>query len=274
MKGEKDVECRNCSNLYHGNCVGIKSGFKLLTLINIFFICDLCLVDVKSKLNSKGLCSSEKSLEDDVKSNAPVGNEEIVKQPQPPKAENFSKSKTMISEVGSDCGNILIAGDSMIRHYGSGIEENTRLRTTTVCKPGKGINEVSSDLEKNIVCHKYTLLSVGGNDIGKFGSIELRSKYRKLLDIIKSRQNKCIILGVLPRLRENNEWHSRVIALNSWLHRECLKDGFVFVDLWKEFIGQRKLYGNDGVHLSHRGVDLVVDRTSELLSHLEGESFL
>ena len=159
-------------------------------------------------------------------------------------------------------GNILIVGDSQVRYLDRAFCARDRKRRTRVCFPGAGVGHVSERIEacmanegiKPIVC-----LSAGGNDVGKVRSEELLRRFKEVLGKVRDRGGIPLVCGILPRRKVGCEWLCRAIAMNCRLAEHCKANGWTFVDNWDRFFGNDHLYQRDGVHLSHRGFQLLAD---------------
>lgn len=157
-------------------------------------------------------------------------------------------------------GNILVVGDSQVRYLDRAFCARDRKRRTRVCFPGAGVGHVSERIEacmanegiKPIVC-----LSAGGNDVGKVRSEELLRRFKEVLGKVRDRGGIPLVCGILPRRNVGYEWLSRAIAMNCRLADHCKANGWRFVDNWDRFFGKDHLYQRDGVHLSHRGYQLL-----------------
>ena len=148
-----------------------------------------------------------------------------------------------------------VFGDSMTRDMGTKILGDI----TVNCFPGCGVEKVRESIVDSKVSG-FEVVWVGTNDIGDRRSIELENKFKKLINTMKGRDSNSILVGVLPRVRETNEWLSRAQSLNDYLQIECEKAGILFINNWELFWGCKYLYKFDGVHLNDQGKKLVVDK--------------
>ena len=64
----------------------------------------------------------------------------------------------------------------------------------------------------------------GVNDVGRVRSEELLLRYRELLREVKECGRRCVVLGVLPRLKLGGVWLSQAIGLNDMLSEMCRND--------------------------------------------------
>ena len=69
----------------------------------------------------------------------------------------------------------------------------------------------------------------------------------------KSKVNRCVVVGIVPRKYRTNEAYSRALGVNRRLAALYNKYSFRFVDPWTAFYGRDVLSQRDGVHLSARG---------------------
>mgnify|MGYP003334593745 FL=1 len=112
-------------------------------------------------------------------------------------------------------------------------------------------------------------LSVGGNDVGKVGIVELFRRFRETLGLIRDRGGVPVVCGVLPRMRKSDEWLSRAMGLNRELALHCERNGWIYVNTWDSFYNMDHLYARDGVHLNFKGVKVLSDSLERALSHLQ-----
>ena len=148
-----------------------------------------------------------------------------------------------------------VFGDSMTRNLGSKISGEVSVN----CYPGCGVKKVRDSIVGSRVSG-CEVVWVGTNDIGDRRSIELESKFSELVKTLEGRDSMSIVVGVLPRVRESNEWLSRAQSLNDFLEKECKKAGIMFVNNWDTFWGSKYLYKYDGIHLNDKGKQIVADK--------------
>ena len=171
-------------------------------------------------------------------------------------------------------GNVIVLGDSQVRHLANSFCARDKARRTTVCLPGAGIGRVSAKIDTCLKEHgskPIVFLSAGGNDIGKVKSEELIGKFRLALNRIKNKGGIPVVCGVLPRRGVGAEWLSRALALNNRLAAHCKSNRWAFVDNWDLFYGKDALYARDGVHLSRQGVRVLAGTLEKELSPLRSE---
>ena len=156
--------------------------------------------------------------------------------------------------------NTIVVGDSIIRGQGAAFASNSKAKKRTVkVVPGSKIDFIKKDIEKTQV-NKDTCLvvNVGTNDVhdgGIVSSTEIMQKYSSLIKTMKEKSDKCVINGILPRLRANPYSRNRVREINKSLNEVCNKEGVYFNDTWDKFACNKDFFKKDGVHLSRIGVD-------------------
>ena len=187
-----------------------------------------------------------------------------------------SRKEGMKQKLKTPNPKLNVIGDSIVKYMGAPLESKTQLKTKVYCRPGKGIEAITDDVDKLKAHDNINIVSLGGNDIKNMGSCEIRDKYKTLLKQLKAKRMKCLITGIFPRPREGMEWHSRVLSFNTWLHKECLGMDMDFVNLWEPFIHRREMFCEDGVHFSRFGneytTDIIADFILEQVSKVK--SFL
>ena len=112
------------------------------------------------------------------------------------------------------------------------------------------------------------VVSAGGNDIGRVGSVEIFRRFREMLGKIRDNGGIPVVCGILPRGGNGGEWLSRAISLNSRLAAHCDRNGWLFIDTWNLFFGKEELYAKDRVHLSFQGVEVLSNALERALSLL------
>ena len=146
----------------------------------------------------------------------------------------------------------LVIGDSRVRplrHNYCGPND----RCTTI--PGAKIRDVEVALKEELgrVVPDRIVVQVGVNNIGPRCSVALRKEYYSLLQRLRETRKPVLVTGVLPRLGESTEWYSRAMSLNQYVRRQCKSMGLGYVDLWDEFMDNRRFFRWDGLHLSDIG---------------------
>lgn len=169
-------------------------------------------------------------------------------------------------------GNVVVLGDSQVRHLEDEFCARDRKRRSRVCLPGAGIARVATRIDKCLEengTKPILILSAGGNDLGKVRSEELFSKFKIALERIRNKGGIPVVCGILPRRGVGAEWLSRAIAVNRRLAVHCKSNGWSFVDNWDLFYGKDALYARDGVHLSRQGVRVLAGTLESELSPLQ-----
>lgn len=189
-----------------------------------------------------------------------------VKEPAALELRNSFAALSEIAEAKDTLPEVLMVGDSMLRDQGSIFGRKCKKRATVYCYPGAGIQHIASNLPKIQSPIQATVISVGTNDVGSDSIAQIRIKYRALLSKLSERRSPSILMGILPRMSVNADWNEKARNINRWLHVHCNERGITFVNLWDQFIGSKYLFRNDGVHLTHRGKELVSETLGEILS--------
>jgi hypothetical protein len=102
------------------------------------------------------------------------------------------------------------------------------------------------------------VVTVGGNDQflrkGRTGFTEpIMSLFGEIISKVKEKSDKCVIVGLVPRMHLGGEAHSMAIAINRRLAGLCRPKNVQFLDPWDAFKGQRALFNADGIHLTDAG---------------------
>ena len=160
-----------------------------------------------------------------------------------------------ILEEEDEPSSSFLVGDSMIRQQlieFCGCVKKWRL----FCMPGGGIDDITGmveEMSKEATAESLFVIHVGTNNVWKTRSEELLDKYRKLIQQYKTKSNKIMISGVLPRIMADDLFYSKAFSLNNHLRNLCKDQGVEFVDMWNNFYDQTGLFHSDGLHLSAVG---------------------
>ena len=87
----------------------------------------------------------------------------------------------------------------------------------------------------------------------------------KMVDDIKLKTDRALVIGILPRLGASNHALSKVIGINERLEDLCTPTGVRFVDPYNVFYGRHDLHQADGVHLNYRGKAVLGDMVNQVL---------
>lgn len=161
---------------------------------------------------------------------------------------------------------VVMVGDSMVRGQGEIFSMRSKKKAFVKCLPGAGIDDVKNALTPVESVLQTTVVSVGTNDLSHCKNDEIKIKYLELLKKLRDRPSPSIVMGILPRIKESEEWNRRAKEVNGWLHKECLKRNFIFVNLFDYFRLKPYLYLRDGVHLNTTGkkyISSVIDEITD-----------
>ena len=153
----------------------------------------------------------------------------------------------------------LLIGDSLVgRHAGRRFKQ-LRPENRVLSLPGAKIGRVMTMVEGLTMNRNSTLIvSVGGNDLyigrRKSGSVaNIVDDFTGLLKAVKSKVNRGIIVGLLPRKYANRDHYSKALDINRQLKSLCAAHSLRYLDLWPRFFGKDALYWRDGIHFSSEG---------------------
>ncbi len=125
-------------------------------------------------------------------------------------------------------------------------------------------DQVSKDAKNEILF----VLHMGTNDERKARCEDLLDKYRKLIELCKTKSSQITILGVFPRIATANVFYSKAFRLNNRLETICKEHGIEFVNMWNDFYNNRGFFKEDILHLSPVGAA----RYGNCLAKLSGDS--
>ena len=151
---------------------------------------------------------------------------------------------------------VRLVGDSIVRGQLTefcGRSPRTRQR---YCIPGGGVDDVAAAVEE--VCRQAPqnaayVIHVGTNDVAnRTGSEALLKKYRQLIRTYKTKSNRILISGILPRRNAGHRFLSVATSTNRRLVNLCREEGVGFINTWDHFYYDDSLF-SDGVHLNQVG---------------------
>ena len=96
----------------------------------------------------------------------------------------------------------------------------------------------------------FLIIHVGANDIIDTRPEELLKKYRRMIQWYKSKSNKIIVLGILPRNSAPKTLYYRTFSNNYRPKSLCKDEGIDFINCWDDFYNKPFLFKDDGLHLN------------------------
>ena len=158
-----------------------------------------------------------------------------------------------------DSHQTLLWGDSMVRNVSKGIPKGSKQRLVTKALPGSGLDRVTRDLSQtNVERNNPLIVTAGGNDLflrgGATGYTEpIMNSYKKLIKVVRSKSDKGVIVGLIPRKNLSEEALSKARGINSRLESVCRVQSIRFINPWETFYGKWSLLAKDGIHFSKAG---------------------
>lgn len=197
--------------------------------------------------------------------------DEIITIPNRTGSSKRKKKKgVMVKEQIGAVENLLV-GDSLVGKQTSQRFKHLRRDNRVLSFPGAKIATIASEIGRLVMNRNSTLIvSVGGNDLfmksGKSGSTEKIIKdFEVLLRTIKTKVNRGIVVGLLPRRYATREHYSKAWGLNGRLLNLCKSYSLRYIDLWSTFFGESDLFWKDGIHFSSRGCNLFAEKLNRKL---------
>ncbi len=176
----------------------------------------------------------------------------------------------------SEEGEAILVGDSQVRdqerHFGSTGGTKRKVR----CLSGRKTKDIRKEVEKIKTRDRSTAIvaQVSGNDLflknGNTGNTEeIIIQAMSMVDDLKLKTDRALVIGILPRLKASNHALSKAIGINERLVDLCKSDGGVwFMDPYNLFYGRNDLYLADGVHLNGKGKAVLGDMVNQVLYRL------
>ena len=95
--------------------------------------------------------------------------------------------------------------------------------------------EVCGEVTSNADDKKIFIIHAGMNDVSSSRPEELLEKYRKMICYFRTKTNKNVISGILPRMGADRSFYSKACTINNRLDSLCSQVGVDFVNLWDDF---------------------------------------
>ena len=164
-----------------------------------------------------------------------------------------------------------VLGNSNVIKFKGRTRRNTK--RSIYCSPDAGMEKITEHIENGNIEGNTVVIHGGGNDIRTMNTEKLMKLYKNAIEKVTSRGKRCIISGILPRLKESPYWSSRAIGINNRVQEICkAKQGVMYIDNWDRFYNNRGFYSDDGIHLNKQGSDMLsmlMDEKVQINSNLE-----
>ena len=173
--------------------------------------------------------------------------------------------------LADTCQGVAIIGDSQARGLQPLMDARLPTGVTVRSLPGKGNVAIRREAEKSSISDSNVVaLMVSGNDLyrryGRVGSTEeIISEVMGAVDDCGLKTRRRVVVGMLPRRGASCTALSKNISINRRLGDLCTAEGVFFVDPYKVFYGQNRLYSWDGVHLSLRGKAVLSNMLAQVI---------
>ena len=192
--------------------------------------------------------------------------------------EAFGESSTQNNNLQSNQYELTnnLVGDLFVQGLGTHYTKLNPLNRITKSIPDAGLSTIRRTVSSMILDKRSSLIvCAGGNDLflrkGRTGPTELFiANSAALIDTVKEKSHRGIIVGLVPRLNITSEAHSKATALNRRVEALCNAVDVRFVNPWDYFVNKRELFKRDGVHLNEIGSQKLADLiNSRLYKNLE-----
>ena len=159
-------------------------------------------------------------------------------------------------EEEEEADEVRLVGDSIVRGQLTEFCARAPRSRKRFCIPGGGIDDVTKAIgEVTSLAPTNTtyVVHVGTNDVQRTRSEELMTKYRQMIQALKTNSKNIIISGILPRLGVGSRFANIATSTNRRLQELCREEGIGFVNTWDNFYYDNSLFSEDGVHLNQVG---------------------
>uniref|UniRef100_A0A452HYB5 SGNH hydrolase-type esterase domain-containing protein n=1 Tax=Gopherus agassizii TaxID=38772 RepID=A0A452HYB5_9SAUR len=162
---------------------------------------------------------------------------------------------------------VYVIGDSLLRRVDRPVTRPDRENRRVCCLPGAKIQDV--DLRLNTILagagkNPLIILHVGTNDTASYSLDCIKEDYARLGKRLKDIEAQVIFSGILPVPRAGRRRSDKIMAINRWLREWCYKEGFGMYGHWEAFT-DRRLFAQDGLHLSKEGNRILGWRLADLI---------
>jgi hypothetical protein len=175
---------------------------------------------------------------------------------QPTKITNkFSLLPGLAEEDNND---VILVGDSLTRGLLSSFCARDVKRRSRFTYPGARVNTIRSNIEHFSAGTDQDatyVVHVGTNDVGRrnINRKEILNSFRTLIKDLKTKSNKILISGILPRLDGEDKFLNDSFNLNRELKWLCEEENVAFINTWNSFYNISDMYVQDRLHLSELG---------------------
>ena len=179
-----------------------------------------------------------------------------AKTAEPPRTQEVSLSNRYSCLAEEET---YLLGDSIVceqTHHFAKRKRNRKVKSYRGCRTRKVTAEIEklelSDRDSCVIAH------VGSNDLflrnNKTSNTEpIVKELKSLIDTIKRKTNRGMVVGILPRINVSYYALSKAICINDRIKEYCIKKQVKFVDPWDNFIGKHIYFKKDGIHLNNVG---------------------
>ena len=176
---------------------------------------------------------------------------------QPQLETPTSNRFSLLSEVEEET---MLIGDSTVKDQGKHFCARNQRKRQVRSYPGaktSNIKEVVGKL-KPTSSKAIIIVQASGNDLFQSGSNvgETEPVVKQLVSTVKAVREKTvngIMVGLLPRPNTSHYALSKAVGINTRLETIFEQNGVKFLNLWDEFIANRKLYQGGGTQFSEQG---------------------
>lgn len=179
-----------------------------------------------------------------------------LKTSTPPPLTLRNKFDVLADEFNVETKQILI-GDSIVRGQGAFFCSKKNKKRLVISHSGAKIDKIRAEINTLDISSRQVpiIAHVGSNDVyskdKRVRSETIMHDYNNLIETIKTKTNKSVMVGILPRIKSTNFENSRAISINSRLEEVCKRNGIHFINMWHDF-DQMHFYP-DGIHLNFKG---------------------
>ena len=189
-----------------------------------------------------------------------VNRKKSAKTTEQPKVQAIPLSNRYTLLAEKETFEAIIIGDSLVRdqsnHFVAKNKRSRKVMSMRGCKVKKAVEEVKKlELSNRDSC---LITNVGSNDLylrgNKNASTEpIVKEIKNLVDAVKGKTDKGMIVGILPRCDASFYTLSKAIGINERIKAYCTKEKIKFLDPWDNFVGKQRYFKKDGIHLNTAG---------------------
>ena len=162
----------------------------------------------------------------------------------------------MIADSPQDNFETRLIGDSIIREQLQEFCGRCPATRKRFCIPGARLRDITAacdEVTRDADTDTLLIIHAGTNDVHCSNSEDLLEKFKLMIETYKTKTNRLVISGILPRIDAGRDFYNKAYSTNNRLKALCLQVNVKFINLWDQFYDEPALFHDDGLHLNKVG---------------------